>query len=416
MELKMKDVIVIGGGASGLIAAIFAARTGNKVTILEKNKTLGKKILITGSGKCNYWNEDQNLIHYHSKNLELVKEIITENNQKEILNFFDKIGIIPKIKEGYYYPYSNQATSIQTALIKETEIQGVTIETEIEVLDIQKENNTFRISTNQKNYFAKKVILSTGSKACPKTGSDGIGYKFASSLGHSIIPVLPALVQLKANTSYLKEWHGIRSDVKITLLEDNKAVRSEVGEIQLTDYGISGICTFCLSGHVSRGLYQNKKEQISINFLHPFQINTKEEFVNWLDNRNKLIKYRSISDLLDGILNYKLINLILKLSKIKKENSWNSLTIQEKYLLGTNLTNFIINITGTNSFEQAQTCTGGIPLTEINLSTMESLKIKGLFLTGELLDIDGDCGGYNLGIAWITGMLAGKNIQGENND
>ena len=135
-----------------------------------------------------------------------------------------------------------------------------------------------------------------------------------------------------------------------------------------------------------------------------------------MNTRNKLIQDRSISDLLDGILNYKLINLIIKLSKLKKESSWSNLSIQEKYLLGTNLTNFIINIIGTNSFEQAQTCTGGIPLTEINSSTMESLKVKGLYLTGELLDVDGDCGGYNLGIAWITGMLAGKNCKGEKYD
>lgn len=409
----MKDIIIIGGGASGLVAAIYAAKSGGKVTILEKNKTCGKKILITGNGKCNYWNSDQSLVHYHSTNTEILKSILTEKNQQEILNLFNSLGIIPRIRDGYYYPYSNQATSIQTALIKECQLNNVEIITETEVLNINKENNIYKINTNNGLFTSNKVIISTGSKACPKTGSDGLGYKLATSLGHSLIEPLPALVQLKANTPYLKEWHGIRSDVSVSLIENNKAIATQIGEIQLTDYGVSGICIFCLSGQISSGLAQNKKEQISINFLHPFNINTKENFIDWMNQRNKLVKNRTISDLLDGILNYKLINLILKLSKIKRDSSWNELSPKEKQLLGTNLTNFILDITGTNSFEQAQTCTGGIPLTEINPNTMESLYNKGLYITGELLDIDGDCGGYNLTNAWITGMLAGL---GANND
>lgn len=403
----MRDIIIIGGGASGLLAAIYAAKSGKKVTILEKNKTCGKKILITGNGKCNYWNEAQSLNHYHSSNLEILENILTENNKQEILNFFDSIGIIPKIKDGYYYPYSNQATSIQTALLTEAKIQGVEIITETEVINLKKENNIFKLNTNKGMFTSKKIILSTGSKACPKTGSDGLGYKLATSLGHSLITPLPALVQLKATTSYLSVWHGVRSDVSVSLIENNKIINTQTGEIQLTDYGVSGICIFCLSGQVSRGLYQNKKEQLSINFLHPFNINTKEEFIKWMTNRNKKVLNRTISDLLDGLLNYKLINLILKLSKIKRETLWNNLSTEEKCLLGNNLTNFILDITGTNSFESAQTCTGGIPLTEINPNTMESLKTNSLYITGELLDIDGECGGYNLTIAWITGMLAG---------
>lgn len=412
----MSKIIVIGGGASGLLAAIYAAKAGNKVTLIEKNKTLGKKILITGNGKCNYWNSDQSLNHYHTNNKEILKQILTKDNQNEVLNFFSNIGIIPKIKDGYYYPYSNQATSIQTALIKEAELCGVEIITETEILNIIKENNYFLIKTNNKIFKGDKVILSTGSKACSKTGSDGIGYELAKSFGHSIIEPLPALVQLKANESFLKEWHGIRSDVKVSLIENNNTIASQVGEIQLTDYGISGICIFSLSGQVSRGLYQNKKEQISINFLYPFNINSKEDFVTWMNERNNVVLNRSISDLLDGILNYKLINLILKLSKIKRESNWKYLTLKEKLLLGNNLTNFILDITSTKSFDFAQTCTGGIPLTEINSNTMESNITKGLYLTGELLDTDGDCGGYNLTFAWITGYIAGSSIKGETND
>ena len=407
----MRDIIIIGGGASGLVAAIYASKQGKKVTILEKNKTCGKKILITGNGKCNYYNDDQSLSHYHSNNREILVSIINKQNLEEIKQLFNSLGIIPKIKDGYYYPYSSQATSIQTSLIKECELNNVEIITETEVLSIEKENNKYKINTNNGTYIGNKVIISTGSFACPKTGSDGLGYKILNSLGHSLITPLPALVQLKANAPFLKEWHGIRSDVSVTLLENNKSISTQIGEIQLTDYGVSGICIFCLSGQVSRGLYNNKKEEISINFLHPFNINTKEEFITWMNNRNNIVKNRTISDLLDGLLNYKLINLILKISKIDRNISWNKLSNNEKYLLGTNLTNFTLNITGTNTFEQAQTATGGIPLTEINPNTMESIYNKGLYVTGELLDIDGDCGGYNLTNAWITGMLAGKDVK-----
>lgn len=409
----MKDIIIIGGGASGLVSAIYASKTNKKVTILEKNKSCGKKILITGNGKCNYWNEDQSLKHYNSNNIEILRSILTIENQQEILSLFNSIGIIPRIKEGYYYPYSNQATSIQTALIKECELNKVEIITEIEVTNIKKKDNYYEIETNNGTFKSRKVIISTGSCACPKTGSDGVGYKFLTSLGHSLIQPLPALVQLKSNAKYLKEWHGIRSDVSVTLIENNKEIDTQIGEIQLTDYGVSGICIFSLSGKASRGLSQNKKEQIKINFLQPFGINTKEEFINWMNTRNKTVKNRTITDLLDGLLNYKLINLIIKLSKIDRDSTWNSLSIEEKYLLGTNLTNHIIDITETNSFEYAQTTTGGIPLTEINPNTMESHYNKNLYITGELLDIDGECGGYNLTNAWITGYLAGKDASND---
>ena len=406
----MANIIVIGAGASGMVSAIYASKYGNKVTLIEKNSILGKKILITGNGKCNYWNEDLSLNHYHSTNHNLINNIITEENMEEISLFFDKLGIIPKIKDGYYYPYSNQATSIQTALIKEIELNHINVLTNIEVIDIKKENNKFIIKTSKQTLTSDKVILATGSYAAPKTGSNGIGYEILMNLGHHIITPLPALVQLQANESYLKEWHGIRSDVEVSLIENGQSVKTETGEIQLTNYGLSGICIFQLSGRVSRGLSMKKQEQIKINFLFPFKVDSVNKFIIFMNNRNNLIKQRSISDLLDGLLNYKLINLILKLSKIKREDSWTNLTFSQKQVLGNYLTNFLIKITGTNSYDNAQTCTGGLSLTEINLHTMESLKIKNLYITGELLDIDGDCGGYNLSIAWITGMLAGKGV------
>jgi len=406
----MIDVIVIGGGASGLVSAIYAAKNGKRVLVLEKNNSCGKKLLLTGSGKCNYWNSDQDIIHYHSSDIDLVNKILTNNNKEEILKFFDSIGIVPKIRDGYYYPYSNQAVSVQTALVKEAELCGVKFAYNTEVRDIYKEGDIFRIVCNNISYKASKVILATGSCAYPKTGSDGFGYDISSKLGHNVVKPLPALVQLRSNESYLKEWHGIRADVSVSLRENDNIIDTQYGEIQLTDYGVSGICVFCLSGRVARGLFDLKKEEIVINFLYPFNISNSLEFIQFMDDRDKKVSGRSIASLLDGLLNYKLVNLILKISKIDKDSFWNNLSDNDKKVLGNNLTSLGLNITGTNSFENAQTCSGGILLSEINLNTMESLKIPSLYFVGELLDIDGDCGGYNLTVAWITGMIAGIGV------
>ena len=407
----MKRIIVIGGGASGLVSAIYASLSEYKVTILEKNNNPGKKILITGNGKCNYWNQNISLNHYNTSEKDKLSKIIRDDNKKEILKLFNKLGILPKIRDGYYYPYSNQATSIQTALIKECEVLGIEIITNCEVLNIKKDSDNFMISSTKGTYKANKVIISTGSYACPKTGSTGDGYRFLNNFGHHIITPLPALVQLKSNEKFLKEWHGIRSDVQVTLIENGKEIKKEIGEIQLTDYGVSGICIFNLSSKVSRGLNQKKKEDIIINFLYPFNITNEKEFINFMNERNITVKNRTISDLLDGILNYKLINLILKLSKIKREETWKDISDSQKKILSNYLTRFTVNITDTNSFETSQTTTGGIPLSEININTMESLKCKNLYITGELLDVDGDCGGYNLAFAWLTGMLAGTGVK-----
>ena len=402
----MERIVIIGGGASGLVAAIYAKKEDNEVIILERNKECGKKLLTTGNGKCNYWNEDQSLTHYHSENNELISEIITFNNQKEILNMFNSLGIIPKIKQGYYYPFSNQAETVREALLKETIKKNVEIKTNFLVENVKKSKKKFIIKSRNEEIEADKVIISTGSFASPKTGSTGMGYHFLSKFGHSIIEPLPALVQLIAKFPYLKDWKGIRTDVILKLEENEKIIAEDKGELQLTDYGISGICTFNLSSYVSRGLKNNKEEIIHINFL-PF-LKEDSNIMKWFDDRNELLNNPTLYELLNPILNYKLVKIILKVSRLQGALSWNDLFEEEQLTLVENLINFKLEIINTKSFDNAQCCSGGIPLTEINLKTMESLKVNKLFITGELLDINGDCGEYNLSLAWISGMLAGK--------
>lgn len=394
-------VIIIGGGASGFAAAITAKRKNHDVTILEKNPQFLKKLKITGNGRCNYYNDDQSLYHYNSQNNELISRIINDKNLEKISTFFDSLGIIPKISNGYYYPFSNQAISICSSLILEAKSLGVILKEEVEVKKIEKEEK-FKVITTKGIYEADKIIIATGGKSYEKTGSNGFGYQELKRLGHNINPLLPGLTPLIISDPK-KDWKGVRTEASLKLLEDNKVIREEKGEVQLAEDGISGICTMQLSSAISKGLYLDKTESIEINFM-PF---LQEDFIKFMDDRAKLMKNRTIIELLEGILNYKLIKTLLK----QEENlTWNECTSKEKETIKNKLLSYVVQVKNTKSFDHAQITLGGVSLLDINLETMESSKIKGLYIAGELLDLSGDCGGYNLTIAWITGIKAGESL------
>lgn len=407
----MKTIAVIGGGASGLIAAIYASKN-NKVILIEKNETCAKKILVTGNGKCNYWNSDQDISHYHSENIDFVKKVNTIENQKEILNFFERIGIVPLIKNGYYYPYSGTSSAIKSALLLQIKLSNIEIKNNCLIEEVKKENNKFIIKGKNENIIVDKVILATGSIAYYKDDNSNIGYKIAKSFEHNIIKLLPSLVQLKGEEKYFKDWMGIRSSAEVSLYEEECLIKKEEGEILLTDYGISGICVFNISGYAAKLLDKKKNVTVKINFVPWYKENN---FLNWMEERNTLVKSRKIDELLEGFLNYKLVYVILKVSGIDKNNTWNNLSNHEKETIVKNIQAFSLKITGTNSFDKAQVCSGGVDTSEINPTTMESLKVKGVYFAGELIDVDGDCGGYNLSFAWQSGMIAGKSA-GEDND
>lgn len=406
----MSKVVIVGGGASGLVAAIYAARNRNDVLILEKKEVVGKKILATGNGRCNYFNSDQNIEHFKSAENEQIKDVINKENQNEILDFFYDIGIEPKIKNGYYYPLSNQAVTVRDALLKEAQMSNVEIKTETNVQNITKDGQKFVIFNSEEKIYADKVILACGSKAALKNDYDANGYKLCEEFGINIVKPLPALVQLKGKEKFFKKWNGIRADAKVELYENGIKKIEDVGEIQLTDYGISGICVFNLSGMAIRGLDKGNKEQVKINFLFNIGLNEKEDFVKWMDMRNERIQDRTICELLYGVLNKKLVDILLKEANVDESLVWNNLSEKEKIEFARMIVDLKIDITGSNSFDKAQVCSGGVSLKEMNLLTMESKKVQNLFIVGELLDVNGDCGGYNLEWAWITGMIAGKSV------
>ena len=387
---------IIGGGASGLMAAICSKNKNNEVIILDSNSDVAKKIMITGSGKCNFWNADQDLKHFYSNNNSLIKELISESDEKEIFKIFDNMGLVYKEKNGYYYPYSNQAITLKNMFLYEINRLNIKIKNNYLVKNIEYKNNKFIIN-NEETF--DKLILATGSKSYPKTGSTGFGYDILSKLGHHIYEPLPSLTNLHGNASFLKKWDGVRTDAKVSLYVDGKLFKEEIGEIQLTSYGISGICVYNISGLASIYLKQNKDVKVLINFL-PFV----DDANKYLEDETKKTG-KNIYDLIEGILNYKLLNVLINIKK-----TYTFLNDKDKKEIINNLTKFEFKVTSTGDFNESQVCINGVSLNDINTKTMESKIIPNLYIIGELLDITGDCGGYNLGIAFRTGMRAGRDI------
>ena len=418
---------IIGGGAAGLTCAISSKKKDNEVIILERNAECGKKILATGNGRCNYWNEDQSIKHYESSSSYLIPELINEETEEYVKNFFQELGIVPKIKNGYFYPKSNQAITIRNTLVEEAIDRGVQIKYNYLVKSIEKIKDKFIVN---KELEFDKIVLSTGSYAAPNTGSDGMGYSFLKKMNHTIIKPLPALVQLNAkNYSFLKKWKGIRSDVRVSFLEKtissnelesmSKELKGKIwiknkdkiqiykyqeGEIQLTDYGISGICVFNLSNAVGRTLERKEKAIVEIDFLPDF------DAITYLE------KDKSIKRILDCLLNEKLVDILLEEANIKKDTKFTELTDEEKQSLLRKIHRFELEIISTKSFQEAQVSSGGVTLEEINLDTMESRLVNDLYVIGELLDLTGECGGYNLGICFRSGVIAGLAIRGDFDD
>ncbi len=390
-------IIVIGGGASGIVASIFAKRDNNEVIVLEKNSRCLKKLLITGNGKCNYFNDDFSFEHYYSNSNDL--SFINDSNKKRVLDFFSSIGVVPRIRNGYYYPNSNQSYSVHNSLLKEASLRGVVIKNDVRVLNIVKKNDSFIVSTNNGDFICDKVIVSTGGKSYPKTGSEGDGYLFGKSLGHKIVPVVPSLVGLVSNDKFIKSLSGVRCDACVSLNS-----KSEIGEVQFTDYGLSGICIFNLSNIASR----LGNCSVKINFLYNF-VDDYDSFCKLFDEVNINVCGRSICELLEGYLNYNIVNVILKMSGIDFSCSWNDLG-NKKRILFDNLVSFNVDIVGTRGFDVAQVSLGGISLDDIDINTFESKVVSGLYFTGEVVDVTGDCGGYNLGFAFLSGMIAGESV------
>lgn len=396
--------MIVGGGASGLMAGIAAARQGSKVTIIEHKDRIGKKILATGNGKCNYTNLYQEPECYRGEDSTFAMKVLSHFDIECTIDYFKQLGIYPKNKNGYLYPNSEQASSVLDVICMELTHLNIEVICNEKVESITKRNDIFYIRTNQANYNAKKVILSTGGMASSELGSDGSGYQLAKQFGHKIIKPVPALVQLKSNASYFKSLAGVRVNANLSLYVEDQLVAKENGELQLTNYGVSGIPIFQLSRFASRAIEEKKTVHIIIDFLPEL---AKEEVYKLLLQRIEQGYYKTVEQIFTGLLNKKLANVIIKEAKVSQTLLCSAINKRQINSLVNKIKVFKVEITEPNSFKNAQVCAGGVDTKEVKDSTLESLLVKGLYITGELLDIDGICGGYNLQWAWSTGILAG---------
>lgn len=396
-----QQVIVVGGGASGLTAAIMAARSGASVAILEHTSKPGKKLLSTGNGKCNLTNLEQFDDAYRSSNPEFIKKAIKKVTVDQTLEFFQNLGVVLTDRNGYVYPYSGQASAVLDALLSELKYLGVELITECQVTQIKPD---LTVMTSKGKRKADAVILSAGSMAAPKTGSDGSGYELAKSLGHRIIPPLPALVQLRCKEKWYKQAAGVRTEAAIVLKIDGKVVASDRGELQFTDYGISGIPVFQVSRFAVKGLKEKKQTIIELDLFPAKDYRETREFLN---ERKSRFGQRPAKEFLNGVINQKLIPILLQEAGIDK-GSISQITQTQIKALTSVLKGLSTVVTSSNSYDQAQVCSGGVDTRDVDSDTMESKLVKGIYLTGEILDVDGICGGYNLQWAWTSGILAGR--------
>lgn len=385
--MSQKNVIIIGAGASGLMAAIMAAKSGAKVTVLEHNEKPGKKIAATGNGKCNLTNTKMTLDAFRGNNTQIAADILEQFSMEDTIRFFQEIGIFFTDKNGYLYPRSGQASSVTEVLCMEAGNLGIKIKTKEHVTDMISQKNAWSVQTEGWHYEGDAVILANGSCASNISGSDGSGYKLAQNLGHRIIKPLPALTALKCKGKSYSGWAGVRIEGKASLFINGDFCCSESGELQLTEYGISGIPIFQLSRYAVRALEERKLVSVSLDFLPEM---SNEEFSIYLEKRRKYCPYKNEKELLIGLFPEKLIKILCNRPNLVDA-----------------VKNFSLEISSGMPFEQAQVCCGGVCVDEINFKTLESKIHKGLFFAGELLDIDGICGGYNLQWAWSTGAVAG---------
>ena len=399
------DVVVIGGGAAGLMAAIVAARTGGKVVILEHMEKTGKKILSTGNGKCNYTNEQQDVSFYRGENPAFVVPVFKQFGFNETVAFFEEIGISPKIKNGYYYPASEQASAVLEVLRLEANFLRVKEVCGCKINEIKTVKNDFFIRTTTGNFTGKSVIFATGLLAAPKTGSDGTIFPYIDKFGHHFIDVVPALVPLHGKQPFFKQIAGIRAEIEVILYVENEKISTEKGELQLTDYGVSGIPIFQLSRYATKALKKDKKVHIILDFLPNL---TLEETVALFEKRlHKIEQKKTICECFVGLFNRKLAEVLIKEAGISLGDSPKKLTYEQIVSLAELAKGLHVDITGSKSFDQAQVCAGGVDTEEICAETMESKIVPGIYFAGELVDIDGMCGGYNLQWAWSSGYVAG---------
>lgn len=445
--MKVYDKIIVGAGASGMVAAICSARNGESVLVIERMEKVGKKIFATGNGKCNMTNRNWSGKCYRSGEMEFVQHVLERFSPSDTISFFHSLGLVTMEKDGYVYPNSQQASTVVRVLESEMKRLGVEVCLHTRVNEIKKERELFLLDTtveetkekkknrrektipgkkreiewdakqrekdgknnsmvytieSKRQYKAKRIVLANGGMASQSLGSDGSGYKLAKSFGHRIIPVVPALTSLFVKKTPLVEAAGVRTQVRAALFVDKAYVTSECGELQVTSYGISGIVIFQMSRFAAYALEQKKDVTVTLDFFPQW---SKKELEQQLWDMKCIAKERTAKEWLCGFLNEKLVLAILRQKDFPSETTCDRITTDLVCSLAQLLKQFPVEIEATNDFSNAQVCAGGVDVSQVT-QNFESKLVSGLYMVGELLDVDGICGGYNLQWAFASGYLS----------
>lgn len=411
----MSKIYVVGGGAAGMLAAIFAARNGHKVVLLEKNEKLGKKLFITGKGRCNITNacDRDEFFEQVVSNPKFFFRAFHAFNNYETMHFFEQIGLPLKTERGNrVFPESDKSSDVIAVLKRELERQSVEIRYKSDVKEIVVKDGSFyglHLKDVKEELIGDAVIIATGGLSYQLTGSTGDGFKFARTMGHTTTQMYPSLVPIHTKETFVKELMGLSlKNIEVVITSGQKTVYRDFGELLFTHFGVSGPVILSASSHIVP--YLNKQEPLMISIDLKPALSVEQLDARILRDFEEF-KNKQFKNSLDQLLPNKLIDVIIRLSCIDSEKKVNSITKEERLRLVSLLKHLTLQITKLSDYDQAVVTKGGINIKEINPSTMESKLVKHVYFAGEILDLDALTGGFNLQIAWSTAYLAGTSVE-----
>lgn len=402
------DCLILGGGAAGLCAASALAASGRRVAVLERLDRVGKKLLATGNGRCNLSNEDMNP-DYYGDAADFVRRVYAQTPPQAVRAHFDVLGLMTAAEDGRIYPRTMAAASALDVLRAGCDRENIALLTGRRAVRLlPSRRGGWSVQTEDgEGFFAPAVLMAMGGSAAPSMGTDGAGAALCRELGHSVTPLYPALVQLRCAHPALRSLKGIRAHAALTLLVDGREAAQETGELLLTDYGVSGVCVFQLSRAASPALAQKRNVQLAISFLPEI-----ENGDHWLAARIESRPGLTAQQLLTGALPRLLAQALLKEAGVSPDAPADRLTAAQRQALSGALFAFTLPVTGTQGFASAHMTRGGVALDEVDPATMQSRLFNGLYFAGEVLDVDGPCGGYNLHFAFASALTAARAISG----
>lgn len=392
-------IIIIGGGISGIFAAIESKRLGHEVLVLEKKDRILKKMLTTGNGRCNLTNVNVTPEHYNSK---FVSKALSSFTNRDFIDYLKTIAVFTTCEGNKVYPQTLKAQTVVTQLLEEVKELGIEVITSSPVLKVEKKNN-FTVYTNEHKYVADRVVFATGGCSSPNLGSDGKSFEVLKSLGHKITDLYPALTQLTSNSRDLKSISGVKVYSKPKLYVDGNFVQEEEGEVLFTEYGLSGPPILNLSKKVNMERGDKYMQFSLINYSNE---DTKDE----LYNMYYMFSHYPLKRWLMGIVDKKLVAYICKKLDLNQDVPVGNIDENKFKVLVQELLEHRVDISGTKGFETSQVTLGGVELSQVDEITFESKVVKGLYIIGEALNIDGVCGGYNIQWAVSSAIMMSRNL------